>query len=207
MTIRKIRLFCGKMAQMCPAWENKYHDQILKVIREMIFDRGFSNITEHEIKRDKPIFTGTDDKGHTIQVIVIDQKVSIKHVRDLCEYREQEKIQSLIIVSPHKCTPTAKSLVSSYDWLWTFMPNELVRNVTHHELVPKHYLVKEEELSTMMDTFRIKNRDDIINKLPVIFTDDPVAKYFGFLHGQTVGVDIKTGHSEIRKLYCVVILP
>ena len=54
-----------------------------------------------------------------------------------------------------------------------FHENELVVNITQHELVPKHVPLNEEEKKQLLTRYQLKE-----HQLPRIQLQDPVARYF-----------------------------
>lgn len=60
-----------------------------------------------------------------------------------------------------------------------FMNKNMIFNITHHEFVPKHIILSEEEEKEVLDRYSTP-----INKLPKILRTDPVAKYYGMKPNQ-----------------------
>ena len=60
-----------------------------------------------------------------------------------------------------------------------FMNKNMIFNITHHEFVPKHVILSEEEEKEVLDKYSTP-----INKLPKILRTDPVAKYYGMKPNQ-----------------------
>lgn len=62
-----------------------------------------------------------------------------------------------------------------------FLFEELIIDKIKHKWVPKHELITNEE-----EYIKIKEKYNIIKKyqLPLIFINDPIAKYYGAIHGQ-----------------------
>ncbi|MDA4132758.1 MAG: hypothetical protein OK454_06500 [Thaumarchaeota archaeon] len=61
------------------------------------------------------------------------------------------------------------------------MQDDLLVNITHHELVPTHVVLSREEKAALLKRYRLKD-----TQLPRILQKDPVARYLGLKRGQVV---------------------
>ena len=68
-----------------------------------------------------------------------------------------------------------------------FPEDNLVVNITHHDLVPKHEPLSAEETKKVLDAFALN-----ISMLPRLLASDPVALYFGLRRGQVVRITRKS---------------
>ena len=59
-----------------------------------------------------------------------------------------------------------------------FMQEELLVNITQHELVPKHAVLSNSEKAELLKRYRAKD-----SQLPKIQCEDPIARYFGVRRG------------------------
>lgn len=64
-----------------------------------------------------------------------------------------------------------------------FVENELLVNITRHELVPKHIPLSEDEKQALLKQYKIKDL-----QLPRILQNDSVARYLGLQRGQVVKI-------------------
>lgn len=68
-----------------------------------------------------------------------------------------------------------------------FNIKELQYNISKHYLVPKHEIVNDDSVKNIMDNYNLKS----INQLPIIFKNDPMAKYLNVKQGQVVKITRK----------------
>ncbi|XP_024291911.1 DNA-directed RNA polymerases I, II, and III subunit RPABC1 isoform X1 [Oncorhynchus tshawytscha] len=125
-------------------------------------------------------------------------KVGIKTIKMYCQRMQEENITRACIVVQMGMTPSAKqgpvrtplflSFQSLVDMapkyiLEQFLQQELLINITEHELVPEHIVMTKEELSELLLRYKLKE-----SQLPRIQAGDPVARYFGLKRGQVVKI-------------------
>ncbi|KPP73030.1 DNA-directed RNA polymerases i II and III subunit rpabc1-like [Scleropages formosus] len=113
-------------------------------------------------------------------------KVGIKTIKMYCQRMQEENITRAIIVVQMGMTPSAKqSLVDMAPKyiLEQFLQQELLINITEHELVPEHIVMTKEEVTELLARYKLKE-----SQLPRIQAGDPVARYFGLKRGQVVKI-------------------
>ena len=114
------------------------------------------------------------------------KRVGVKPIRELAEKMEEKNISRGIIVVQQPLTAFAKTAVQEASprlEIEVFMESELLVNVTHHELVPKHLPLSQEDKKLLLDRYKVKE-----TQLPRILQTDPVARYFGMKKGQVVKI-------------------
>uniref|UniRef100_A0A3B3B8A2 DNA-directed RNA polymerases I, II, and III subunit RPABC1 n=1 Tax=Oryzias melastigma TaxID=30732 RepID=A0A3B3B8A2_ORYME len=172
--------------------------KIRKTIMQLCHDRGYL-VTQDELDQtldefksqfgDKPsegrprrtdltvLVAHNDDPTDQMFVFFPEEpKVGIKTIKMYCQRMQEENITRAIIVVQMGMTPSAKqSLVDMAPKyiLEQFLQQELLINITEHELVPEHIYL----LRTCHES-----------QLPRIQAGDPVARYFGLKRGQVVKI-------------------
>merc|ERR1719482_531827 len=114
------------------------------------------------------------------------KRVGVKPIRVLAERMDEKRIKEAILVVKQPLTPLARTAINEAMQkmrIEVFSENELIVNITHHELVPKHVPLTEEEKQQLLDRYRMKP-----TQLPRIQMQDPIARYFGMSRDQVVKI-------------------
>ena len=114
-----------------------------------------------------------------------DASIGIKQMRTFAQHIAKNNFHTGILVTQASITSAALKIVPVVlpSVIETFQEQDLLVNITHHELVPKHVLLSAEEKMKLLERYRIKE-----SQLPRIQTGDPVAKYLGLRRGQVVKI-------------------
>ena len=78
-----------------------------------------------------------------------------------------------------------------------FWLDTLIINITHHELVPKHTIISNEEKTNLLVKYDINN----LTQLPIILKTDPIAKYLGMKRGDVCEIKRPSETSGIYLCY------
>lgn len=182
--------------------------KIRKTIMQLCHDRGYL-VTQDELDQtleefkaqfgDKPsegrprrtdltvLVAHNDDPTDQMFVFFPEEpKVGIKTIKVYCQRMQEENITRALIVVQQGMTPSAKqSLVDMAPKyiLEQFLQQELLINITEHELVPEHVVMTKEEVTELLARYKLRE-----NQLPRIQAGDPVARYFGIKRGQVVKI-------------------
>ncbi|EEH39996.1 DNA-directed RNA polymerases I [Paracoccidioides lutzii Pb01] len=113
------------------------------------------------------------------------QSVGTKQVRAFNHFIDEQNYHTGIFISQTPISPSAMRVLNSIPGRFCehFQEQELLVNITHHELVPKHILLSAEEKKRLLQRYRLKE-----SQLPRIQSGDPVAKYLGLRRGQVVKI-------------------
>ncbi|KFX97946.1 hypothetical protein V495_00379 [Pseudogymnoascus sp. VKM F-4514 (FW-929)] len=135
------------------------------------------------------------DVGTIYVEFLADTNVGIKQMRSFAQVLSQGNFHTGILVTHVHITPAAMKIVpavASETRIECFLEQDLLVNITHHELVPKHVLLSKEERSKLLQRYRLKD-----TQLPRIQVGDPVARYLGLRRGQVVKI-IRTSETAGR---------
>ncbi|KAK6197325.1 uncharacterized protein RJT21DRAFT_123117 [Scheffersomyces amazonensis] len=111
--------------------------------------------------------------------------VGIKTMRNFCIHISEKNFQTGIFIYQSNMTPSATKLIPTVSpaIIETFPESNLIVNITHHELVPKHIKLSKDEKKQLLERYRLKE-----SQLPRIQRDDPVARYLGLKRGEVVKI-------------------
>ncbi|KAJ7604035.1 DNA-directed RNA polymerase RPB5 subunit [Roridomyces roridus] len=178
--------------------------KVNRTIHELVKDRGFQ-VADEEISMDLNTFRqnfanngGVSQSAqflHQFRVNPTDQifvffseekNVGVKTMRKLLSILEEKAIQRGIIVFPTTMTSSARKVITAMAAqyrLEEFSESDLLVNIVHHTLVPRHDILSAEEKKILLEKYRLKE-----TQLPRIQLADPVARYYGLRRGQVVKI-------------------
>ena len=145
---------------------------------------------DKEVDKEKlTIFAqGQDDSDNQIFVFFPKEaKVGVKKIKDYAEKMKEADVKSAIIVVRTALTAFAKSALQEVFapkfLIEQFQEQELLVNITEHNLVPSHEVLSQEEKETLLRRYRVKE-----TQLPQIQHADPIARYYGLQRGEVVRI-------------------
>ncbi|TFK40240.1 RNA polymerase [Crucibulum laeve] len=181
--------------------------KVNKTIHELVRDRGFL-VSDDEIHMDLAQFkvqylanssgivdrnqlnfytnSRTNPSDHIFVFFSEEKSVGVKTMRKLLGILEEKSIQRGIIVFPGNMTPSARKVIvamAAQYRLEEFSEADLLVNIVHHTLVPRHDVLTPEEKKVLLEKYRLKE-----TQLPRIQLADPVARYYGLRRGQVVKI-------------------
>ncbi|EGC33614.1 RNA polymerase II core subunit [Dictyostelium purpureum] len=171
--------------------------QIRKTVIQMLSDRGYiTSAIDAEVPRDitnrdelKIYCVKKDDPTESVYVFFPEvPKVGVTHIKKYVELMKSRQTNRAIIVVQQNITPFAKQALVEISQdkkivLEQFNEAELLVNITHHQLVPKHILLTKEEKLELLTRYKMKE-----SQLPRIQLNDPIARYFGLARGNVVKI-------------------
>ena len=176
--------------------------KVWKTLKKMMEVRGYEKDNEKidyddwisKIRKEKimkGIFRKKDVIDPNKKIILYyqyfpDQKVNTDYIKQYLNLMKETKVNSGIIIISGKLSQQAKQKLQEINQelqVEIFTVNELVVNITEHELVPKHILLSKEDKEILLKRYKIKE-----NQLPKILVTDPVARFLGLKRGDVVKI-------------------
>jgi DNA-directed RNA polymerases I, II, and III subunit RPABC1 len=111
--------------------------------------------------------------------------IGVQTIKKFLYHMGEHKYHTGILVTASPLSAQARRVLvpGSYGIPECFLDDDLIINVTHHELVPKHVILSREEKTALLKRYRLKE-----TQLPRILSRDPVARYLGLRRGQVVKI-------------------
>ena len=188
-------------------------------IREMLRDRHYTCTTPRTESSMEYFasYLGTVDDHYNLIIVArkngkkklivffpIDPKLGVKPIRDIVAYMETHKCKHAIIVYKESITPFAvkeiEDDISKKVNIEQFKLEALLYNVTHNDLVPKHVVLTKHERDAYLSKHNL-----VADKLPKIFTSDPVVQYYGLKRGQMVKIERFSPEGHAYFYYRIVV--
>ena len=174
----------------------KIYFRVRKTSIEMLEDRGYE-VNEEDKNMNYEDFTNRLEEN-AIQLIAVHRGNPIKmayvaFILDAKSFSKKDLVAlkatmdekyptnevTVIIVQDKQTPQIAKELLNDeYKLYEIFSMKNLMFNITHHEIVPKHILLTQEEVDLILKQYQTTRA-----QLPKVLTTDPVAKYYGMKAG------------------------
>mmetsp|Transcript_3081 Transcript_3081/g.5417 ORF Transcript_3081/g.5417 Transcript_3081/m.5417 type:complete len:213 (-) Transcript_3081:154-792(-) len=154
------------------------------------FEKQWKEASEQGQGRERFLILVNHTRISERQLIVFfpdeNKRVGVKPIRILAEKMDERNIREAILVVKQPLTPLARTAIqeaSAKMRIEVFSENELIVNITKHELVPQHVPLSEEEKQQLLNRYKMKP-----SQLPRIQVTDPVARYFGMQREQVMKI-------------------
>ncbi|KAL8381195.1 hypothetical protein RB595_005465 [Gaeumannomyces hyphopodioides] len=115
-----------------------------------------------------------------------DKSLGIQAIRSFIQYTVEHNFHTGIMITKSPISSGSRKLIgasANYATIEAFMLDDMLVNITHHELVPKHVLLSKIEKAALLERYRLKE-----TQLPRIQVKDPVARYLGLKRGNVVKI-------------------
>lgn len=170
--------------------------KVRETILEMINDRGYlvpesENITFEQFvlkynNKNIDIFINDEVKNKKIYIhfhndIKNFSKGDLKNITQkvISEFSDED-INLILLLREKENSAVSKELMKeAYKNVEVFLKRNMLFNITHHVLVPKHILLTKEEEKDLLEKYNTNK-----GKLPKISKVDPIAKYYGMKSDQ-----------------------
>ena len=108
-------------------------------------------------------------------------KVELKNkMNKLIEQYEDDNLKLIILLKEKGIGSILKEVnKEEYKNVEIFLNKNMIFNITHHQLVPKHIILNDEEIKELLEKY-----STTLNKLPKLLRTDPIAKYYGMKPNQ-----------------------
>ncbi|PHH79275.1 hypothetical protein CDD80_5270 [Ophiocordyceps camponoti-rufipedis] len=126
------------------------------------------------------------DCGPVWVEFLTDKQFGVGQIRQFAKYIISNHYKRGIMVTHAALSPAARKSLASVEGMAKiecFLEDDLLVNITHHELVPRHVLLSRDEKTALLKRYRLKE-----TQLPRILAKDPVARYLGLRRGQVVKI-------------------
>lgn len=174
----------------------KIYFRVRKTTMEMLEDRGYEVSTEDKNMNYEDFTNRLEENA--IQLVAIHRTNPVKmayvaFILDAKSFSKKDLValkthmdekyptnEMTVIIVQDKQTPqiTKELLNDEYKLYEIFSMKNLMFNITHHEIVPRHIILNQEEIEEMLKIFKTTRA-----QLPKLLTTDPVAKYYGMKAG------------------------
>ena len=153
------------------------------------YDKWLTKLRQNKIM--KGVFTKRDENDPNKKISLYylyfpGEKINTDDIKEYLKVLKETRINSGIIIISGKLSQQAKQKVQEINkelQVEIFSVNELVVDITEHELVPKHILLSKEDKDLLLKRYKIKE-----NQLPKILVTDPIARFLGLKRGDVVKI-------------------
>lgn len=201
----KINLSCSLDA----ATINHTLNCILNTCCQLSKDRGYTHVNVYEPHQaciqQSPVIKANNDNGEEFLIFWHNEdRVGIKFIRQIDELQTKNQ-RNVLLVSLEGPTAFSKKECDSRPWLQLLTYKELYFNVSHHNLVPPHRKLTNEEKVDLRKRFSLSDADPNKVELPKMLVTDAISKYYKYERGDFIEITRTAGTLESVKTYRVVI--
>lgn len=124
--------------------------------------------------------------GEIYVEFMADNQMGVKEIKKFVQTVSAGNFRAGIMVTVGALSPQARKAIgatSAYTQIECFLLEDLLVNITHHDLVPTHVVLSKEEKAALLKRYRLKE-----TQLPRILLKDPISRYYGLRRGQVVKI-------------------
>ena len=165
------------------------------ILKEMLTDQHqdidlLNNISHYELevihRQSDNIFEITVN-NHMKVIYYLNSKFKFADLKKFIQTKDNEHITDIILIFKEKINSFNPKNIEEFKGinLQTFLIKELLFNISKHDLVPKHELIKDQlEVAKLVTHFNLKTK----LQFPIILKTDPMARYLNARPGEIVKV-------------------
>jgi DNA-directed RNA polymerase subunit H (RpoH/RPB5) len=164
--------------------ETKEVQKVFKTLTSMASARGYLNIEKPRMVDGVGYIKCS---GGLLMILKVGKfRISDARLINISE------ITDLVIVVTVSVTPSAQKYLNSM-WghrMQTFSSNQLYRNFIEHSIVPKHSVVRGNDLVSLKAKYRLNS----VDQLPKIKVTDAIVRYYAWLPGDVIKIERVDGN-------------
>jgi DNA-directed RNA polymerase subunit H (RpoH/RPB5) len=146
------------------------------------------------------IFT-LSENDFKLAVNIIPYKITaLNKSYGLLDFADKYKNYHRIVIVKEISKKVVQHIILKYGMVEVFAEKELMINLVDHHLVPKHEVLSDEKAKEVLDSYLLKKR-----QLPIIYTSDPVARYYNMKVGQICRITRPSDKSGLSVAYRIVV--
>lgn len=156
--------------------------------------------SEAMMRKSKPAPTDANpdpapDCGPIYVEFIAADTLGVQQIRGFTKHVMSNGYSNGIMVTRTQLSSSARKVIASIESIVkveSFMEIDLLVNITHHDLVPRHVILSRDEKLALLKRYRVKE-----TQLPRMLQRDPIARYYGLKRGQVVKI-IRTSETAGR---------
>lgn len=187
------------------------YNQITQAEIDIMYKNTPTKIQSQLLPLDLKVTNKNDKSKNIIVKYVFNSKIKPSNIESILEEMLENEIikpnDSLVLISKDKIS-NEQIFDTHLDVIYknlnvfvqSFWLDSLVINITHHELVPKHRIISDEDKQGLLQKYDINS----LLQLPLILKTDPIAKYLGMKRGDVCEIKrpSETSGIYISYRYC-----
>lgn len=177
----------------------------IEVVESMMIDRGYHTPVHTHTSSDTLLRVRENAQGKKCYAHwLLENKLGIGTLRGLLTEHQDGHLGCIIVICAEGATSFTEKRIREMgvaSSVSVFKTIEMKKNITKHILVPEHKLCTDEEVERLKETHNIKHVADF----PVLYDNDPVAKYFNFRPKDVIRITRIHGKQELSYYYRVIV--
>lgn len=195
--------------------------RMYKTLLEMLQDRGY-DVDEMELQLDMEswqlqyfddensasmtrVYLRPSDNDRALVTFEFETRADKAAFTTLINKLKEEGVTHAILICPHHVlTPAARRqfarLTDSQYRLEVFEHGEMIFNPTHHDFVPRHIPLSQQDKEAVLERYRINQY-----QLPQILRTDPIVRYLGVEPGTVLEITRRFPTSGLYTTYRLVV--